>query len=290
MKDQLDDNFLKIRGNLENKDTKFRYKYQDLGKLIWRKHISYHFSPTVIAFYFYLVETCDKGYWKNPFSLLALQIRLGMPFSEDTIFRSKRILMKAGLLYFYTVKGSKVTFFQFPDLPVQSDIYPEGLNHLIEKLPKKSAGLDQTSAKPPTDLPHDLPKKSAGLESTHIYNNKHITQTHKEVCEYFGFNEKDNPRNWNLALEFVRELTRQNKIENFIAQFSAYRKFKAFSKEKKHGFQNFIGNAKIHYENGGWDSENWVKKLQDINDSKQSQPLSGIRDINKQINRQTDND
>lgn len=91
-------------------------KYLDLINQFWEKHNAVLYKPSEIALYFYLLDSCNKGRWKNPFQVTARQLIL-LGLSEDTITRAKRELKNTGLIDFKTIKGSKNTTFELLNLP-----------------------------------------------------------------------------------------------------------------------------------------------------------------------------
>lgn len=86
----------------------------------------------------------------------------------------------------------------------------------------------------------------------------------KEILSFFGFSiEKDDEKK-NQVLEFLKTITISNQINHFKKQFVAYKNYKAETGEKVHGFSKFFGEKNEEYQDGGWNSENWEFKLNNI--------------------------
>ena len=49
-------------------------------------------------------------------------------------------------------------------------------------------------------------------------------------------------------------------FKRFKDQIWNYFQYKKAEKEKKHGFQSFIGTAEAQFLDGGWNADNWIKK------------------------------
>lgn len=85
-----------------------------------------------------------------------------------------------------------------------------------------------------------------------------------DILSFFGFeSEKDEDKKMQVD-EFINVLTEFNKIDHFNRQFLAYKKYKSITGEKAHGFSSFLGSNKKDFLNGGWNSENWEFKLNNI--------------------------
>ena len=113
-------------------------------------------------------------------------------------------------------------------------------------------------------------------ESNETSDKSHATKPYSEAKEkelidtlmnYFGFDEIDNEgvqvAKWREIKMFVSKLIEKEFIDWFVEQFRYYRKYKDLTGEKKHNFNSFIGHNSEEYMDGGWDSANWKKKLED---------------------------
>jgi len=86
----------------------------------------------------------------------------------------------------------------------------------------------------------------------------------KSIMDYYSFNELNNFDKLRSISQFVFVLHSHSKLDQFISQFDAYKKFKEQSKQIKHGFKSFIGTIENNFEDGGWCAENWLAKLSDL--------------------------
>ncbi|MES2733587.1 MAG: hypothetical protein V4714_17715 [Bacteroidota bacterium] len=229
-----------------------KYEYAELANMFWDKHNAVIFKASEIALYFFLMNSCNKGRWINPFQVSALQMRF-LGLSEDTIISAKRTLKNNGLIDFDTKKGSKYTTFELINLPKKSAGLAKNEANLPNNLP----------ANLPSDLPNDLPKIQAGLEITPIIH-ENIKQLQKKVCDYFGFSEGNNFQQWKAAYSMIECLAKNQKLDFFEERFMTYQAYKLMANEKKHGFVAFVGTAEKYYLDGGWNAENWGLKLSEI--------------------------
>lgn len=83
----------------------------------------------------------------------------------------------------------------------------------------------------------------------------------KKVMDWFGFSEVANFDKFRQVVDFQKCLSTQNKIEYFEDQFGAYSEYKTLDPKFKHNFKNFLGDQKELFENGAWNSENWILRL-----------------------------
>lgn len=85
-----------------------------------------------------------------------------------------------------------------------------------------------------------------------------------DILSFFGFSiEKDDEKK-NQVFEFLKTITKSNQINHFKKQFVAYKNYKSETGEKIHGFSKFFGEKNEKYQDGGWNSENWEFKLNNI--------------------------
>ena len=81
------------------------------------------------------------------------------------------------------------------------------------------------------------------------------------LLEYFGFNRLHNNDKLKTLNYFLNYLKNNKKYDNFLAQFDAYKEYKKRTKDIVHGFRGFIGSVDKGYEDGGWNQENWIRKV-----------------------------
>ncbi|GEM_PF-5399887 len=80
----------------------------------------------------------------------------------------------------------------------------------------------------------------------------------KSIMEFFGFDEMVNFNKARDTAKFVNLLVHNKQIDQFKAQFDAYKKYKKLTAEKIHSFHNFLDH--------GWDDNNWVFMLKQLDD------------------------
>lgn len=88
-------------------------------------------------------------------------------------------------------------------------------------------------------------------------------QSVKEICEHFGFSELRNTAQWKRANELIRKICEIGEIEYFKQQFLDYKAYKTLSGEHWQGFEKFCGLDPEDPMSGGWNAQNWTKKLQE---------------------------
>lgn len=87
----------------------------------------------------------------------------------------------------------------------------------------------------------------------------------KDVMKYFGFTEFTHYQNMASIHHFLTRLYRDGNFENFKIQFDSYKTYKSQSGEMTHSFPKFLGEKENGYTTGGWNQENWLKKLTALN-------------------------
>ena len=83
-----------------------------------------------------------------------------------------------------------------------------------------------------------------------------------KVMKYFGFNEVANFDKLRQITAFLRSLQDAGRSAYFEQQFEAYAAFKERSDSFRHSFKNFLGTADQLFQNGAWNAENWIEKLE----------------------------
>lgn len=83
----------------------------------------------------------------------------------------------------------------------------------------------------------------------------------KKIMDWFGFSEVSNFDKFRQVADFQKCLMAQNRIVYFEDQFASYSEYKTLDPKFKHNFKNFLGDQKELFENGAWNSENWILRL-----------------------------
>jgi len=141
---------------------------------------------------------------------------------------------------------------------------PENIQLLEEviKLPEESTKLPEESLK--TQSVCDKVKKSkVNIDGCNAREEDPlVSKTAKEVLDYFGFSEMNDFPRLRDATTMLNVLKSTDRLNRFIEQFSAYREYKSLTQERTHGFKAFLGSIEQNFEDGGWNSNNWAKKLE----------------------------
>jgi hypothetical protein len=101
------------------------------------------------------------------------------------------------------------------------------------------------------------------------------------IANYFGFSEIRNGDKFSQIFMFLNILESDGQTEHFREQFNAYREYKEKSKEARFAFPRFIGTIDQRYQDGGWNSRNWVHELQNMPGPDQGKV--SIKDYNQSI-------
>ncbi|MEM9982030.1 MAG: hypothetical protein AAF734_06010, partial [Bacteroidota bacterium] len=89
-----------------------------------------------------------------------------------------------------------------------------------------------------------------------------ISEDVAAVCSYFGYESEIKYINQQrLIRDFLKRIYQKGLIDHFRIQFESYKTYKKKSAEKVHSFQSFIGTHGGEFLDGGWNSHNWEKKL-----------------------------
>lgn len=105
-----------------------------------------------------------------------------------------------------------------------------------------------------------------------------------EILSFFGFESNNSPYKKTEVTDFLITLGATNHLDLFKTQFHAYKNYKTEAEEKLHSFSNFLGSKDKKFLNGGWNSENWkfkfdnLKKGNSINNKNNNRYNSGEKD------------
>ncbi|TDQ12204.1 hypothetical protein [Pedobacter metabolipauper] len=83
-----------------------------------------------------------------------------------------------------------------------------------------------------------------------------------KIMKFFGFTEITNYDKMRDILAFINCLTINNRHHYFQQQFDAYVEYKTINDSYVHKFKNFLGTHSMLFEDGAWNEDNWVAKLQ----------------------------
>lgn len=103
-----------------------------------------------------------------------------------------------------------------------------------------------------------------GMFSFKNISNSNYFNDAKKICDFFGFDLEINPDKYLICIEFIKKIQKLDKLELFKEMFGAYIKYKKISGEKTHSLITFLGSKSDSFEDGGWNANNWTKKLENI--------------------------
>ena len=83
-----------------------------------------------------------------------------------------------------------------------------------------------------------------------------------KIMNYFDFNEVSNFDKLREVGSFLNCLMINKRDLYFEKQFDAYIEYKTINDSFKHNFKNFLGNHSKLYDDGAWNAENWISKLE----------------------------
>ena len=140
-------------------------KEHELIRQFWAKDAEYHFSDRETALYFYLVNVCNAGKWRNPFGLSNNMTIVRFGWGKNSLDRTRNRLKEAGLIDYrqglgrgnisrYIIKGANSSS---DEICVQASLfdnvkgYEKGnpANTFLEKEHEKGVQSDNFSDRSP---------------------------------------------------------------------------------------------------------------------------------------------
>jgi hypothetical protein len=117
----------------------------------------------------------------------------------------------------------------------------------------------------PTIKPDDKPLVKPDLKQRERERETKIeNKSIEDLMKFFGFNINVHFDKTRKCNDFFKCLLVNNQLAFFGSQFKSYVEYKTASEEKVHSFSGFLGNHENKFEDGGWNAENWTKKLTDF--------------------------
>jgi len=180
---------------------------------------------------------------------------------------------------FYTAEGRYIGYKKKNDDEIFSEDF-EARKHLskeqLRKIEQDKAIAEYTKSltkppepilEPPKKEPiNGAPKIIGAAFAMDLYQDDLLS---KEVLSTFGLNEISNGRQYILLGRFLTFLAKQNKVVEFSNQFKAWKKYRELIGNKyfSFGFDNFIGDPEMDFDDGKWNSENWQHRIDEYNTS-----------------------
>lgn len=186
-----------------------------------------------------------------------------LPFLDYNMQESLEVLEKNGFIRSYEVDGSRYgvvpTFRDHQRItgkeltegekfPAEPDLDGAGL---IGETPGKQPGVQERKGK---EEELDEEGKAPHLEMNLDLRDK--------IMKYFGFNELANFDKLRAVSVFIKCLQQSGRVGYFEEQFDAYVAFKTINDSFPHSFKKFLGTDEQLFQDGAWNGENWIMKLE----------------------------
>ena len=107
-----------------------------------------------------------------------------------------------------------------------------------------------------------------------------------EIAGYFGFSEIRHADKFSQIYRFLNILETDHQTANFREQFAAYQTYKEQSREARFSFPRFLGTIESRFQDGGWNSRNWVFELKKLTNQGAAQKTDNLQEYNKSITEQ----
>jgi hypothetical protein len=254
-------------------------KYRQIQTTFWSDPWVMDLTPEKKYFYLYLL-TNDKvkqcGIYEIP--LKKMEIETG--YNRDTILlflselqNMQKIIYNLETNEICVINFSKYNFSKSPQ--VKACINKE-LNQVKDKkLIQYLYGINslyKDYVKTMETDPQEKEKEKEKEEKEEKQKEK-LFLAHAEklnrILSFFGLKEDEHKRK--MLLDTLNQLSHNPELlSKFFLQSEAYMKYKSSVSEIRHSFVRFLGvDAPNGVLNGGWNSENWIFKLEEINKTKE---------------------
>lgn len=101
----------------------------------------------------------------------------------------------------------------------------------------------------------------AKIEANSEYEIEYENEVVNKIMSFFNFSQVTHHKKFVECTTFVKVLTKNKTVEHFKKQFESYKKLKSENSKYVHSFDKFLGSITELFEDGAWNSENWVEKL-----------------------------
>ncbi len=250
--------------------------------------------PNSKLFFIYLITNCDQA------GIIDLNNRLaefqtgieGLANSLETIYKEfgeKRIIHLSENYYFLP----KFVKYQYPNglsdnVKAQKSVIDKLIEFNIDPvtLTKQLGNSYQTVQDKDKDKDKDKEtlKGGVGEKSADEYFDPEIDiELVREISNYFGFSEIRNPDKFRQIFMFLNILETDGQADHFREQFTAYISYKEQSHEARFSFPRFLGSIDERYQDGGWNSRNWVYELKNQDPERNQRSSENLQNYNKKI-------
>lgn len=197
----------------------------------------------------------------------AVQLAKHFPFEFDIVVAGFTELLNEGVI---EITGNYM---------LQKRMVNDG--ELSEKRAKAGKSGGKTTQKNNQKLAHDFAqaKKQSNTE-IESENKNDIKTESKSIVPYteptenlfkrdlalalmqeFGFNEVTHQDKLRWIYQFLSHVEATQGLEYFQKTYTAYKKYKDLTGERRHNFTGLLGSPAKDFENAGWDSDNWQFKI-----------------------------
>ena len=222
-------------------------------------------KPIHSAIYFFSLDHCNRLGWKKKFGFPTEMVKeaIGVK-SYNTYINAFNDLVEWG--FYELIEKSKN---QWSSNIIALSYFDKADVKALDKATMKHVTKqDESTCQSTGESNSSIIIPIYNNTNTQIHKYTNTQESHVEIVNsiltYYSFTEGANFDKFRIASQFVHMLHSDSKLDQFISQFDAYKKFKEQSKQIKHGFKSFIGTIENNFEDGGWCAENWQAKLNDL--------------------------
>lgn len=140
---------------------------------------------------------------------------------------------------------------------------------ILAKIQNENAEVQVPVPAVPAKPPNGMPKADKAKQTLNFYIESDIC---KDVLEFWDLNQMKNSNVHIILSQFLYVMDTNDRIDEFAKQFYAYKEYKVLNGNGryKHLLQNFIGSQSERFQDGKWQSENWVLRLKEQLESKKN--------------------
>jgi hypothetical protein len=226
---------------------KAEYHYLDLSDEIQLMYIHSYFKTTeetLLAIIKDLVKmhVFDKELWEN--EKILFNQKFNDNVSDAYTKRSNNVATKEDVVRILIEKGRIKPVLRVEKSPVEATI-------------PQVKPIEDDFEFPENTTPAAKPKEAD------TPSRQTIDKATKIIADFFGILEVQQAKQFMEIGRFVEYLERQGKLKWLADQFTAYTRYKQV-KGYKHTWKVFVGTIENGYEDGAWNTENWIVKLEEL--------------------------
>lgn len=219
-------------------------------------------KPNHAALFFYSIEHCNRLGWKEKFGLptsVAMEA-IGIK-SYNTYKETLNNLVEWGFIIM--IEKSKN---QYTSNIIALSYFDKALDKALDKaMIKHATKQGESTGESTSSIIKQLTNNEEPIKQETIGEFVYDKKLSDKIMKLFGFTETANFDKLRSIKDFQKCLWINGAIENFKIQFDAYFELKSQNPQFKHAFKTFLGDQKELFNNGAWNSENWVDKLNETN-------------------------